>query len=66
MDREILIVIQGGLVLEVYGIPPGVVVRVKDYDIDVCDDAHLKQDHDGERYFEGVWTSEDSCGPPGT
>jgi len=61
MDREILIVIQGGLIQEVYGIPPGLVVRVKDYDVDGCDEAHLKQDRDGERFRESVWSHEDSC-----
>jgi len=61
MDSEILIVIEGGLIREVYGIPPGVVVRVKDYDVDGADEADLKRDRDGGRYCESVWTHEDSC-----
>ena len=61
MDSEILIVTEGGLIREVYGIPPGVVVRVKDYDVDCCDEDELQQDPDGERYCESVWTHEDSC-----
>ncbi len=63
MAEEILIVIEGGLVQEVYGILPGVVVRVKDYDVEGFEDAHLKHDQDGEPYRESVWTHEDSCGP---
>jgi hypothetical protein len=66
MSHEILIIVQGGSVQEVYGIPPEIVVRVKDYDVDGADDADLKQDRDGERYCEAVWTHEDSCGPNGT
>ncbi len=63
MAEEILIVIEGGLVQEVYGIPPDVVVRVKDYDIEGYDEAQLQKDRDGQSYFESVWTHEGSCGP---
>ena len=68
MTEEILIIVEGGVIQEIYGIPPDIVVRVKDYDVDGCDPARLKQDRDGERFFEGVWTHEDSCPadePPG-
>lgn len=61
MSKEILIIVEGGVIQEICGIPPDVVVRVKDYDVDGCDPARLKQDRDGERFFEGVWTHEDSC-----
>ena len=61
MGEETVIVVEGGVVQEVYGIPPGVVVRVKDYDVDGCDEAHLKQDRDGERFHESAWSHDDSC-----
>jgi hypothetical protein len=66
MPKEIRIIVEGGVIQEVYGIPPDVVVRVKDYDVDGCDPSRLKQDRDGERFFEGVWTHEDSCPADGT
>ncbi len=63
MNQEILIVMEGGLIQEVYDIPAGVVIRVKDYDVEGCDRQRLKQDPDGELFYESVWTHEDSCGP---
>ena len=62
MPQEILVIVEGGLVQEIYGIPPDVVVRVKDYDVDSCDEADLQRDRDGERYCESIWTAEESCG----
>jgi len=61
MPKEILIIVEGGVIQEIYGIPPDVVVRVKDYDVDGCDPVRLKQDRDGERFLEIRWTHEDSC-----
>ena len=66
MNEEIVIVVDGGVVQEVYNIPPHVTVRVKDYDVDGCDEADLQRDRDGELYCEAVWTHEDSCPPNGT
>ena len=34
MNEEIVIVVEGGVVQEVYNNPPHVTVRVKDYDVD--------------------------------
>lgn len=64
MSREIVIVVEGGVVQEIYGIPQDVVVRVKDYDVEGQDNATLEHDRDGEAFFEAVWTHEDSCGLP--
>jgi hypothetical protein len=59
--QEILIVMEGALIQEIDGIPPGIVVRVKDYDVDGVDEDRLQQDKDGRRYIESVWAHEDSC-----
>ena len=63
MPQEILVIVEGGLIQEIYGIPPEVVVRVKDYDVDPRDDPDLLRDRDGEPYCEAVRTAENSCGP---
>lgn len=64
MPHEILIIVEGGVLQEIYGIPPDVVIRVKDYDVDGCDEHDLERDRDGEPYRQSVWTHDDSCGPP--
>lgn len=61
---EILVVVEGGLIQEIYGIPPGVVIRVKDYDVDGVEEDRLQRDRDGRRYIESVWANEESCDPP--
>jgi hypothetical protein len=61
--QEILVIMEGALIQEIDGIPPGIVVRVKDYDVDGVDEDRLQQDEDGRRYIESVWAHEDSCGP---
>ena len=61
MPQEILVIVEGGVIQEIYGIPSDVVVRVKDYDVDPRDDPDYPRDRDGEPYFEAVWTVEDSC-----
>lgn len=66
MAQEILVVVEGGVVQEIYGIPSDVVVRVKDCDVDPRDDPDLPRDRDGEPYCESVWTAENSCGPTDT
>lgn len=63
MTREILIIVEGGVVHEMYGIPEGMTVRIKDYDVDGCSESEVLRDRDGERYRQIVWTHEDSCGP---
>lgn len=64
MTQDILIIVEGGLIREIYGILPDVIIRVKDYDVEGCDERDLKRDRDGEPYCESVWTHDDSCDPP--
>jgi hypothetical protein len=61
--KEILVIMEGALIQEIDGVPPGIVVRVKDYDVDGVDEDRLQQDEDGRRYIESLWTHEDSSGP---
>ncbi|MHC4093492.1 MAG: hypothetical protein ACYSVY_25000 [Planctomycetota bacterium] len=65
-NEEIVIVVEDGVVKEVYNSPPHVTVRVKDHDVEGCDEADVQRDRDGELYCEAVWTGEDSCGPADT
>ena len=46
MDR-IIVRVEGGMVQSVEGIPPGVIVEVRDYDTDGLDDEELETDDDG-------------------
>lgn len=62
MPHEILVIVQGGVVQAVCDIPPDVVVKVMDYDVEGCDERELERDPDGQLYAEAVWTSGDSCG----
>ncbi|MFH0916842.1 MAG: hypothetical protein V1912_10395 [bacterium] len=66
MTREILVVVEGGLVQDICGIPPDVVVRVRDYDVEGCAESQLSRDHDGALCHEYVMAHEDSCPLPGT
>jgi hypothetical protein len=63
--QEILIIMEGALIQEIDGIPPGIVVRVRDYDVHGVDEDRLQRDGDGRRYIESVWANEESCDPPG-
>jgi hypothetical protein len=51
---EIVITVQGGLITSIEGIPPGVKVTVRDYDIQDAED--YKEDGRCELYHEEAWT----------
>ena len=53
-QTTITVVVHGGLVEDVTGIPKGITVRVEDYDVDACDD-----DTDAVELPDGLaWVSE--------
>ena len=54
--KEIMIIVSGGLVQDVQGIPEGIRVKVLDYDNDGIDKSHpcAKKIND-EWAFVGVW-----------
>ena len=60
--REVIVRVKGGVVQDVE-VPPGVVVRIWDYDnAEGYDDEDsfesIKADEDGELYQEGVYTAD--------
>ena len=58
MDETIVIFVHGGVVQHIGGIPPGVTVLVRDYDVDPDDDPNYPRGRNGDPYFEGAWTGE--------
>jgi hypothetical protein len=60
MRADIRVTVEGGVAhVEVF--KPGVVVEVRDYDVDGCDESRLSRDRDGELCHEYVMTHDDSC-----
>jgi hypothetical protein len=57
-SKTITIEIQDGL-LNIFNIPEGITIVVRDYDTDGADPETLNQDSDGIDCFEAVHTSED-------
>jgi len=64
MPHEIVISMEGGLIQDIDGIPHGVVIRVRDFDVEGADDSELSRDADGDPYYETVWSCEDACEAP--
>jgi len=54
-EKHIIITVEGGLIQNIDGIPAGVVVEVRDYDLDEGDED-TKKDKDGHAYREGIWS----------
>jgi len=60
MERRIEIRLEGGLITEIKGIPRGVVVEVRDYDIEGTveeDSPDLLTDDDGNQYLSSEFES---------
>jgi len=55
--ERIVVVVSGGVVQDVVGVPPGVVVEVHDYDTDGSDES-LGIDEEGYPYLLGEWRHE--------
>ena len=53
--RKAVLIISGGVLQSVKGLPKGITLEVRDYDTDGVDDAALKVDRDGDCYNEVVW-----------
>lgn len=64
MAQVILVLVAEGVVQEVYGVPPGIKVRVKNYDVDTEAFPDLPRDPDGDPFVENEWTHEGCCGDP--
>jgi len=55
--ETIEIVVEGGTILSVCGIPKGVQVRVLDFDCDGCTGPNVKTNEEGENYWEALYES---------
>lgn len=55
MSNEIEIVISGGCVQDIVGLPHGYTIVIKDYDIEGMESDRCKEDEDGDVYEELIW-----------
>ena len=54
--KEIKVIVSGGLVQDVQGIPEGIRVKVLDYDNEGIDESHpMAKKIKGEWAFVGIW-----------
>lgn len=60
---RIIVVLEGGLIQDMEGIPPGVEVEVRDYDVEGAIGEKLCRDADGEKYAVSLWREEMLSGP---
>jgi hypothetical protein len=58
VKKDVVVTVTGG-VAELEQIPPGIIVKIRDYDIEGCDEDKLTQDKEGNRYIEAVFTEND-------
>jgi hypothetical protein len=57
MTDPIVIVMDGGLIQEIANIPPGVVIEVRDFDVEgTTDETHITAE--GDEYTATIWTHE--------
>lgn len=58
MQRKITIIMDGGLIHDIQGIPPDIAIIVRDYDVEDWhpdDRQHLLTDDNGDKYSENSW-----------
>lgn len=54
--HKIIVTVEGGLVQGIEGVPAGVVVEVRDYDVDsTTQPERLCTDQDGAKYAKSEW-----------
>ena len=55
--HRIIVVVEGGLIQDIVGIPSGVKIEVRDFDVEGTDPEYheLKTTLDGEEYVSSVW-----------
>jgi len=56
--KTITITVEGGLILDIAGIPKGVRVEVWDFDIEGCDPEHLETTDYGDEYCLSVYAGQ--------
>jgi len=58
MRNKVIIIVEGGIVQNVLGVPAGVTIEVHDYDTDGADseyDDRLRRDPAGDVYHLSAW-----------
>ena len=60
IDNRIVIVVEGGVVEDVLGIPQGYGLELHDYDVERSNESDLETDDDGDKFFRGVWKEPDA------
>lgn len=56
VKKEVVVTVTGG-VASAEEIPPGIIVKIRDYDVEGCDEDKLVQDKEGNRYIEQIYHS---------
>lgn len=52
--NKIIITVDGGIIQEIEGIPPGIEIEVRDFDTEGSDDPRIEE-FNGERAFVTIW-----------
>jgi hypothetical protein len=60
-DNRIVVVVEGGVVQDVFGVPKGYGLEVHDYDVEGCNESDLDTNDDGDKFFRGVWQEPDTA-----
>ena len=55
MNEEINIIVEGGLIQQIYNIPKGIKIIVHDYDTDGIETDDTSKDQNGDVYVESTW-----------
>jgi hypothetical protein len=64
-NQRIVVFVSGGVVQDVrFPAGCGVVVAVRDYDVDGAEDAGLNLDDQGQPFMEGIWEPPGEGGGP--
>lgn len=68
--KQIFVIMEGGVIHNIMGIPEGVGVVVRDYDVEGCDvmayveEERLFKDVAGEWHTEATWEANEEAGLP--
>ena len=60
--KKIVITLEGGLIQWIEGIPDGMVIEVRDYDVEGADESELETGENGDLYYESIWEKEHDDG----
>jgi len=58
-QRTIVIVVEGGAIQNVLGVPKGVQVHIHDYDTEGALPQNVTEDSDGNTFYCDIWLTEE-------